>query len=50
MLVEGAAAVTIAYLLRHKQKFKGEVVVLVLTGRNISVDILADLLKERGTH
>ena len=41
---EGASALTVAALLRNKEKFRGENVVLVISGSNISIEKLRDIL------
>jgi len=43
-IVEGAAAVTIGCLLRHKQRFAGSTVVLLICGANIAPHKLKQLL------
>lgn len=40
LLIEGAAGVALASLLKNSEKFKGKNVVVVLSGANISVDTL----------
>lgn len=43
-IIEGAAAVTIASLLKEKQRFKGKKIVLIICGGNIDIDKLKKLL------
>ena len=44
MLIEGAAALPVAAFLKEKEKFKNKHVVLVISGRRISLDKLKDIL------
>jgi len=44
MIVEGAGALTIASFLKSKNKFKGQNIVLVLSGSKISMDTLKEVL------
>lgn len=44
MLIEGAAGVAIAALLKMKEQFKGQTVVVVICGANISLDTLKSVL------
>ena len=44
MVVEGAAGVTIAALLKEKDRFKGKNVVLILCGGNISLQQLKEII------
>jgi len=44
---EGASALTVAALLKHKEKFRRENVVLVISGSNISIEKLKDILLSR---
>lgn len=46
MLVEGGAAVAVASFLKEKSRFKGKIVVLILTGSKISLDQLRTVLFE----
>ena len=46
MVIEGAAAVTVASFIKKRQKFKDRNVVLVICGRNISPGILKSILCE----
>ena len=41
---EGASALTVAALLSNQEKFRGENVVLVISGSNISIEKLKDIL------
>ncbi len=43
-LIEGAAGVTVASLLKEKKRFKKKKVVLVLCGRNIGLDVLRSVI------
>jgi len=45
MLIEGSAAVAIAAFLKHRHKFAGQRVVIVLCGANISLDTLKRVLE-----
>ena len=44
MLVEGAAALSIASLLKEKERFSGKTVVLILCGRKIGLETLKQIL------
>ena len=44
LLIEGAAALSVAALLRDVERFAGKKVVLVLSGARISLDVLRELL------
>jgi threonine dehydratase len=44
ILIEGAAALSVASFLKEKDKFKGKTVVLVISGRKISMDKLKEIL------
>ena len=44
MLIEGAAAVTVAAYLKHKQDLDGKNVVVVICGANIALDVLKSVL------
>ncbi|MEE8366778.1 MAG: pyridoxal-phosphate dependent enzyme, partial [Thermoanaerobaculia bacterium] len=44
MLIEGAAAVPVAALLKESDRFKNRRVVVVLCGANISLDLLTEVL------
>jgi threonine dehydratase len=46
MVIEGAAAVTVASFIKRKQEFKNKNVVLVICGRNISSGTLKSILNE----
>lgn len=43
-IIEGAAAVTVAALLKHKTKFKNKTVVLVICGGNIDIEKLKQII------
>ena len=43
-LIEGAAGATIAGFINQKEKFKGQTVVLVMCGGNISSSVLKSVL------
>jgi len=43
-IIEGAAAVTIASLIKEKERFEGRTVVLIICGGNIDVNILKQIL------
>ena len=43
-IIEGSAAVTIASLLKEKERYQGRTVVLVICGGNIDINILKQLL------
>ena len=44
LIVEGAGAAPLAALLRHREEFAGQRVVLLITGRNLDVGTLARAL------
>lgn len=44
LLIEGAAALSVAAFLKDKDKFKGKTVVLVLSGCKISIETLKEIL------
>ena len=44
MLVEGAAALTLASLLKENDEMSGKNVVLVICGANVSLETLRDIL------
>lgn len=44
LLIEGAAALSVAALLKHKTKFEGKNTVLILSGAKISLDTLKGIL------
>ena len=44
LLIEGASGVALAALLKNSKNFQGKNVVVVLTGANISLDILKSVL------
>jgi threonine dehydratase len=46
MLIEGAAALPVACLLKDKDRFKGKQVVLIISGKKITVDLLKEILNE----
>lgn len=46
ILVEGAAALPVACLLKEKQQFKGKNVVLIISGKKISPELLKEILNE----
>ncbi len=45
LLVEGAAGVALASLLKNKERFRGKKIVIVLSGANISVETLKSVLE-----
>jgi len=45
-IIEGAAALTIAALLKYKDRFKGKNTVLILSGGNISIETLRTVLSK----
>lgn len=47
MLIEGAAAVAIASYLKTRERFAGKNVVIVICGANISLETLAEVLRDR---
>jgi threonine dehydratase len=46
MLIEGAAALPVACLLKDKDRFKGKQVVLIISGKKITVELLKEILNE----
>jgi len=46
MLIEGAAALSVACFLKEKQRFKNKNVVLVISGKKISMDKLKNIICE----
>lgn len=46
MLIEGAAALPVACILKHKERFKGKHVVLIISGKKITVELLKEILNE----
>jgi threonine dehydratase len=44
MLIEGAAALSIAAFLKTKEQYKDNEVVLIISGRKISIDNLRKIL------
>ncbi len=48
MLIEGAAALSIAAYLKEKKRFKNKTVVLIISGSKISIDNLKTILCKRG--
>lgn len=46
LLIEGAAALPIACLLKEKERFSGKTVVLIITGRKITVARLKEILND----
>jgi len=44
MLIEGAAALSVASFIKEKEKFKNKNIVLIISGSKISVDILKEVL------
>ncbi len=49
MLVEGAGALSIASFLKHKEKFKKQNIVLIISGSKISLDVLKEILCQSST-
>jgi len=47
MLIEGAAALSVACLLKEKDRFKGKHTVLIISGKKITVALLKEILNER---
>ena len=47
MLIEGAAALSVAAFCRSPERFKGQRVVLLLSGARLSPDTLYDILKDK---
>ena len=50
LLIEGAAALTIASLINHQEKFRGQTVALIICGGKISVEKLSEVLAEEGSN
>ena len=46
LLVEGAAALSVASLLKAKDRFKGKQVVLIISGKKITLELLKEVLNE----
>jgi len=46
MLIEGAAALSVACLLKDKDRFKGKHVVLIISGKKITAALLKEILNE----
>lgn len=46
LLIEGAAAVPIAALLKNRERFRGQRVIVIICGANISLTALSDLLRQ----
>jgi threonine dehydratase len=46
MLIEGAAALSVACLLKEKNRFKGKNIVLIISGKKISPELLKNILNE----
>lgn len=46
MLIEGAAALPVACLLKDKKRFKGKHVILIISGKKITVELLKEILNE----
>jgi len=46
ILIEGAAALPVACLLKEKDRFNGKNTVLIISGRKISVELLKEILNE----
>jgi len=49
MLVEGAGALSVASFLKHKEKFKKQNIVLIISGSKISLDVLKEILCQSST-
>jgi len=47
MLIEGAAALSVACLLKEKDLFKGKQVVLIISGKKITMALLKEIMNER---
>ena len=47
ILIEGAAALSVACLLKEKDRFKDKQVVLIISGKKISLALLKEILNER---
>lgn len=47
ILIEGAAALSVACLLKEKDRFQGKAVVLVISGKKITLELLKEILNER---
>lgn len=50
ILIEGAAALPVAALLKERERFKGQTVVLVLSGATLSLATLKKILLENFSH
>jgi threonine dehydratase len=46
MLIEGAAALSVACLLKNKDRFKGKNTVLIISGKKITLELLKETLNE----
>jgi threonine dehydratase len=46
MLIEGAAALSVACLLKKKDRFEGKHTVLIISGKKITVELLKEILNE----
>ena len=46
MLIEGAAALSVACLLKEKNRFKGKNTVLIISGKKITPELLKEILNE----
>ena len=46
MLIEGAAALPVACLLKEKERFRGKHTVLIISGKHIAVELLREILNE----
>jgi threonine dehydratase len=46
MLIEGAAALSVACLLKDKDRFKGKHTVLIISGKKITLELLREILNE----
>lgn len=46
MLIEGAAALSVACLLKEKDRFKGKNTVLIISGKKITSELLKEILNE----
>ena len=44
MLIEGAAALSVASFLKTKEKFRDQTVVLIISGKKISLDDLKKVI------
>ena len=47
ILIEGAAALSVACLLKEKDRFKGKNTVLIISGKKITMELLKEILNER---